>query len=94
MTVKSGNMTHLYKAWQASASAEQITFVDAVFYLCERNYEAGGDVVVECYGPTDILAKFKTLDDAKEFCELHLEAAANARWGEDSDREVNRPAWQ
>jgi len=84
----------IYMTWMASASAEAIEHVDAVFALCELNYKAGGDYVVECYGPEDILAQFKTLDDVRRFCGLQNEAAANARWGEDTDPEVNKPAWR
>lgn len=94
MIVKSGNLTHLYKDWQAQATPAQIKFVDDVFDLCERNYEAGGDTIVECYGPKDILAEFTSMYDVKRRIGLINEQAANARWGEDSDPEVNRPAWQ
>lgn len=92
--VTSNNLTHLYKDWQATASAKDVEFVDSVFALCEKNYEAGGDVVVECLGPQDILEKFKSLDEVREYCGLLTENATNFRWGEDTDPEVNRPAWQ
>ena len=91
--VQSACLRNLYKRWQELASQDQIEFVDKVFLMCEANYEAGGDTVVECYGPTDILQEFKCLADARELCRLHTQAATEARWGEDSDPEVNRPAW-
>jgi hypothetical protein len=84
----------IYNRWMATATAAQIAFVDEVFALCERNYECGGDVVVECHGPEDVLAQFETLDAVREYVGLHNEQAANARWGEDTDPEVNLPAWQ
>lgn len=93
-TLKSQNLKcGLYNKWMETASPADIAFVDEVFALCETNYEAGGDTVVECYGPKEILAEFKTLDDVRKFVGLHNEQAMNARWGDDTDPEVNRPAW-
>lgn len=80
----------IYKTWLATATEAQIEFVDSVFEVCERNYSRGGDVVVECYTPEEILDEFKTLNDVREFCGLKLEQAANCRWGEDTDPEVER----
>lgn len=92
--MNSQNLTHYYKSWQSTATPEQIAFVDSVYELCERNYDAGGDMIVECYDPDDVVRDFKTLDDVRDRVGLHNEAATNARWGEDSDPEVNRPAWK
>ena len=82
------NTLSIYKTWLATAAVPQIAFVDAVYEMCEKNYEAGGDTIVECYDPAEILAEFDTLDEVKEFCGLRVELALNARWGEDSDPEV------
>lgn len=62
--------------------------------VCEANYEAGGDEIIECFTDQEIVERFATVAEAKEFCGLRVEMAMNARWGEDSDPEVNRPAWK
>lgn len=87
--MKSGVLT-LYKQWLATATPEQIEFVDSVYAMCEQHYEAGGDTVVECMDPKEILAEFKTLNDARSYCGLKVEQALNARWGEDTDPEIKR----
>jgi hypothetical protein len=80
----------LCKEWLATATPEQIEFVDQVYAMCEKHYSDGGDTIVECYTPQEILEEFKTLDDAKERCGMAIEQALNARWGEDTDPEVER----
>ena len=79
-----------YKDWLSKALPQQIDFVDTIYDMCEKNYENGGDVVVECYGPEEILERFKTLDECKELCGLIVEQAANARCGEETDPELKR----
>jgi hypothetical protein len=76
--------------WLAQAAVPQIAFVDAVYAMCEEHYGAGGDTIVECYTPEEILEEFETLDDVRRFCGLKVEQALNARWGEDDDPEVGR----
>ena len=68
--------------------------VEAIKADCEKNYEAGGDTIVECYSDEDIAREFSSVEEAREFCGLVTDKAADCRWGEDSDPEVNRPAWQ
>jgi hypothetical protein len=81
----------LYKTWLAAApDAVDVAFVDAAYDMCERNYNAGGDTIVECFTPEEILSRFKTLPEIREFCGLKVEQALNARCGEDSDPEVGR----
>ena len=80
----------LYKEWLAIANTEQIEFVDDVFALCEAHYEQGGDTVVECYSPKEILKEFSTLYDVKVLCGLKVEQELNYRWGEDTDPEMER----
>jgi hypothetical protein len=80
----------IYRNFLATATPEQIEFVDSVFALCEKNYSAGGDTVAECFTPEEILEQFKTLDDVRSYCGLRVEAEANARWGEDTDPELAR----
>lgn len=80
----------IFKTWLATAAVPQIAFVDAVYAMCEEHYDAGGDTIIECFSPAEILDEFNTLDDAKEYCGLKVEQALNARWGEDNDPEVKR----
>ena len=67
---------------------EQLEFVRAVRGMCAKNYDNGGDVIIECYSDAEILAEFKTLNEVKSFCGLRLENATNKRWGEDNDPEL------
>lgn len=80
----------LYTAWLEVAPAPQIAFVDQVFAMCEENYERGGDTIVECLTPSEILAEFTTLTEAKRYCGMHLEQGLEARWGEESDPQLAR----
>jgi hypothetical protein len=88
--MESNSLKHAYKEWFATATPEQIAFVDSVFKLCEDNYSNGGDVVVECMTPGEIIAQFKSLDEVRTFCGLKLEQELNAREGADSDPVLER----
>jgi len=72
------------------ATPAQREFVDAVYALCEEHYSAGGDTIVECFTPTEIIDEFSSLDQVKQYCGLKVEQALNTRWGEDTDPEVER----
>ena len=87
--MKSGTIK-LYSVWLEGASPEAVEFVDAVYALCEKHYSAGGDTVVECMGPNEVLETFKSLRDVRSFCGLRVSREADCRWGEDSDPEVAR----
>ena len=78
----------IYKKWLETAKPEQVAFVDAVYAMCEEHYEAGGDGIVECWEPAEIVEEFKTLNDVRQLCGLKVEQALNARWGEDGDPEL------
>jgi hypothetical protein len=78
----------LYHVWSAQASEAHVAFVDDVFALCEKHYEQGGDTVIECMHPTEILLEFTTLADVKEHCGMYVEQALNARWGEADDPQL------
>lgn len=82
----------LYETQLGKYTEEQIAFVDQVFEVAERNYSRGGDTIVECYGPEEILEEFKTLEDVRESCGWAVESRLNARWGEDSDPELRQAA--
>lgn len=86
--MKSKSLSLYHKDWLQKASPESIAFVDAVYELCERNYEVGGDAIVECFEPEDVIEMFTTLDDVKEHIGLRLESASNCRWGSDDDPEL------
>lgn len=90
--MKSSTLRSTYKKWQAEATAEQIEFVDSVYALAEEHYEAGGDTIVEAMEPQEILAEFKSLNDAKSYVGLRIEQELNARWGEDTDPQLERAA--
>ncbi len=78
----------LYHKWLATATSKQTEFVDSVYAMCEANYSNGGDTIVECFTPAEIITEFKSLADAKSFCGLKVEQATNCRWGEDTDPEL------
>lgn len=88
--MKSGLLQEYYKLWQKDATPEQIAFVDEVYAMCEKHYNAGGDTIIECFEPKEILAQFKTLEQVKDYCGLKVEQATNFRWGEDTDPELER----
>lgn len=88
--VKSNTLRNSYSTWLALATLAQREFVDAVYAMCEQHYGGGGDTVVECYSPNEILDEFTSLDDVKEYCGLKVEQALNYRWGEDNDPELKR----
>ncbi len=52
---------------------EQIAFCDEVYLFAEDHYSSGGDTIVECYTPKEIVKDFQTLDDAKRFCKHRKE---------------------
>ena len=90
--MKSSTLRSMYKKWQSEATPEQIEFVDSVYALAEEHYEAGGDTIVEAMEPAEIVAEFKTLNDAKSYVGLRIEQELNARWGEDTDPQLERAA--
>jgi len=80
----------IYSEFLESASLEQAGFVDQVYKLCEDNYDCGGDNVVECMTPEEIVEEFNTMDDVKEYIGIRLEKELNCRWGGDDDKELER----
>lgn len=67
---------------------KQAKFVKRVKEIANRNYDAGGDVIIETMSDEDILREFKTLKQVKGYCGLWVEQNLNARCGEDSDPQV------
>lgn len=82
----------MYKEYMAEKgySPEKIAFVNSVYELCERNYDKGGDIIIECWEPAEILDSFLTLDAVREHCGIMVDKALDARWGEDTDPELRR----
>lgn len=81
---------NLYTKWLATATPKEIEFVDSVYAECEKHYSAGGDWIVECFTPEEILEQFDSLDTVRKFCGWKIEQELNARWGEDSDPQLER----
>ena len=86
----------IYKKWGQNACPEAIAHVDLVYQIAEAHYEKGGDEIVECFAPNDILDMDWPKEDKDLLTEkvlahisLRKEAALNARWGEDSDPELS-----
>ncbi len=80
----------VYDKWVKTATEKQLEFVNSVFLFCEEHYSAGGDTVVECFSPKEILAEFSSIDDVREYIGLRIEQELNARWGEDDDPQLAR----
>lgn len=88
--MKSATMRECYADWYKQAEYKQAELVDAIYAECEANYDKGGDTIVECFSPDEVLNEFKSVQEAKEFCQLKVEIALNSRWGEDDDPEMDR----
>lgn len=80
----------LYAEKLAKLTPEQQTFVRAVYAECEKHYSDGGDVIVECYEPADIVEEFSSMQDVVAFIGLKVEQELNARPGNDDDPQLDR----
>jgi len=78
----------LYVDDLSELTRKQVELVDNIYAACEANYDAGGDTIVECFSPSDVLESFDSVEDAKEYCGIKLEQALNCRWGSDEDDEL------
>ena len=87
--MKSGTLG-IYKKFLESSSQEAIEFVDSVYAFCEEHYDAGGDNVVECMEPSEVVDEFSNLDEVKAYIGIKIEQELNCRWGEDDDPQVSR----
>ncbi|NCA13813.1 MAG: hypothetical protein EBS89_06710 [Proteobacteria bacterium] len=77
-----------FAAWCASISPERLAFVDQVYWIAEKNYCNGGDIIVETFTPREVEAEFKTIEHVQDYCGLKAEQALNARWGSDDDPQL------
>ena len=73
-------------------TAEQYNLVDEIITFCLKNYDNGGDIIIECWEFEEILQNFNTLEDAKTFIGIQLDREKDCRWGEDNDPELLRSA--
>jgi hypothetical protein len=80
----------IFKRWVAKATPENIKFVDSVYAVAEQNYKAGGDEIVECLAPKDIIKEFTSLKEIQAYVGLKIEESLNSRWGDDDDKELAR----
>jgi hypothetical protein len=63
-------------------------FVKEVFDLCDKYYEFGGDIIVECWTEEQVRSEFKNIQEVKDYIALRLEQKLNCRWGEDNDPQL------
>jgi hypothetical protein len=82
------SLLNLYPAWLKIAKPEEVAFVESVYELCTKHYDAGGDTVVECFTPAEVVKEFSSLEDVRSYCGLKVEQALNCRRGTDSDPEL------
>jgi len=61
-------------------------FVKEVFDLCDKYYEFGGDIIVECWTEEQVRSEFKNIQEVKDY--IALEQKLNCRWGEDNDPQL------
>lgn len=91
---KSKTLPNVYSSWLKTTDhcTDSVQFVDTVYECGERNYDCGGDVIVETMTPEDILKQFDLhdLEDVKHYILLQLESALNCRFGNDDDPELIR----
>ena len=87
-TLQSLTLRHSFVRWTATATADQIKLVDAIYAACESRYEDGGDTIVEAFEPVRILAEFVSVEQAIEFCGMRAEQAENAAWSPDVDEDT------
>lgn len=69
MAVRSKTLAN-YQAWVASASYDDVNFVDKVYFLAEK--QPNGDEITILHTPDDVLARFKSLNDVRRCLHLPL----------------------
>lgn len=79
----------LYAKQMAQLTPEQQSLVDEVYLECEKFYHAGGDNIVECFTPSEIVQDFDTIGQVRDWCKLIREKATNCRWGSDDDPQLD-----
>lgn len=51
-------------------TAEQMELCDSIYKLAEDRYETGYDILIECFEPGELIAQFKTIEEAIAYVEL------------------------
>ena len=64
------------------------TLVEEIKAACFKNYDGGGNVIVECFTDEEIATEFDSVEAAKEYCGRRMEQALNCRLGTDEDPEL------
>ena len=49
----------IYKKWVDGASELEIQKADEIYLACEQHYAQGGDTVVECYSPDEVITQLR-----------------------------------
>jgi len=83
------NTAKLYAKQMAQLLPEQAAFVDEVYRECEEFYACGGDAIVECYSPIEIVDEFDNMTQVHDYCRLVREKATDQRWGIDDDPQLD-----
>jgi hypothetical protein len=63
---------------QEALLRSKMDFVAEVQAIANHNYEVGGDCIVECMNEDDILERFDTIEDVKQFMEVKAEQRSEA----------------
>lgn len=56
----------IYAGWIQNQTQELIKFVDSVYLLAEQNMNHGGKQIVNSMIPSEIVEKFKSIDDVQK----------------------------
>ena len=85
--VVSQSLQRTHKKWVQGQwnSPEIVNFVDRIYKMCEDQYDEGGEYVVECFTPREIIERFRTQSQVREYCKLAREQALNARFGDENE---------
>jgi hypothetical protein len=65
----------------------QVMDYEEIMAVAQRNYENGGDAIVECFDREDCEKEFKTIEDVKQFCRLRWEQWLNCRFGDEEPKD-------
>jgi len=93
--MKSKTMQYPFaQLWAKSAEPEAVALVDEIYAAAEEHYNQGGDQIVECFTPDEVLSTFRSVEEAKEHCNILTDRAKDQRWGEDSDPQLRMEHWE
>lgn len=90
MEFKSNTLRRFGVGKDCSATERQQKFLDQVYLVCEKNYDAGGDLIVESWSPRELLATFGTMKHVKQYLGARVSMELDRREGNDDDPELLR----